>query len=297
LAVGLQPAFVTGLGTLYEGDCLDILGRLPSGCVDTVFADPPFNLAKDYGPAVNDRRDAGDYLRWCRRWLDECCRILKPGGAIFVYHLAKLNLALGCHLVERGLAFRHWIAIGNKSCLPIRGRLYPAHYGLLYFCKGKPRTFRRIRTPIETCRHCKKELKDYGGHRDKMNADGVNLTDMWTDIAPVRHRKFKSSGRKTNALSTRILERVVDMTTDEGDVVLDPFGGSGTTYSVGERKGREWIGVEIEVGSVRAIVDRLSGRDAVRDHENPDRVDGAATPPGGSDAAPRGLIGPARDGP
>ena len=138
--------------------------------------------------------------------------ILKPGGAFFLYNIPRWNIELGHHLNKRGMQFRHWITVSIKFGLPIQGRLYPAHYSLLYYTKGKPKTFRKIRTPIETCRHCGGEIKDYGGHRDAMNDLGVNLMDVWTDIPPVRHGKFKSSKRKANALSTKILDRVVEMT-------------------------------------------------------------------------------------
>jgi site-specific DNA-methyltransferase (adenine-specific) len=157
-----------------------------------------------------------------------------------------------------------------KLLLPIPGRLYPAHYSLLYYTKGKPNTFRRIRTPIERCRHCEGELKDYGGHRGSLNGKGINLTDVWTDIPPVRHWKFKSKKRKANALSTKLLDRVVEISTEERDVVLDPFGGSGTTYAVCERKDRRWVGIEIE--STQAIIDRLS-RDELGHHRNDDVLD------------------------
>ena len=164
-----------------------------------------------------------------------------------------------------GMQFRHWIAVSLKFGLPIPGRLYPAHYSLLYYTKGKPKTFRRIRTPIETCRHCGGEIKDYGGHRDAMNERGVNLMDVWTDVPPVRHGKFKSSKRKANAVSTKILDRVVEMTTREGELVLDPFGGSGTTFAVCERKNRRWLGIEID--STDAIIERLIRRRAARPQE------------------------------
>jgi site-specific DNA-methyltransferase (adenine-specific) len=269
---GLEPIFATDLGALYRGDCLDVLPRLPAECVDTAVADPPFNLGKKYGRRVNDRRAEGEYLDWSRAWLDECCRVVKPGGAIFVYSLPRWGFQLATHLDGRGMHFRHWIAVGNKSRKWIPGRLYPAHYALLYFTKGAPATFRRIFTPIELCRHCKREIKDYGGHRDAMNPNGVNLTDIWMDIAPVRHGKFKAAGRMVNTLSTRILDRTVEMTTRPGDLVLDPMGGGGTTYAVCEKKGRRWVGIEIEVEAIDAIVDRLSGRGELCDHKNPDRV-------------------------
>ena len=246
----------TDRGVLFEGDCLKILPLIDDESVHTVFADPPFNLSKHYGEKVNDDLPDREYIAWCKDWLVHCRRVLKPGGALFVYNLPKWNILIGAFLTEMGMLFRHWVAVSIKLSLPIPGRLYPAHYSLLYFTKGKPRIFRRIRTPITTCRHCGGEIRDYGGHRGAMNPNGVNLTDVWDDIPPVRHWKFKSRKRTANQLSTKLLDRVVQMSTEEDDVVLDPFGGSGTTYDVCERLKRYWIGIEKE--SCEAIVERLS---------------------------------------
>jgi len=69
-------AYRTDLGALYEGDCLDLFPWIESDSVDTVFADPPFNLAKQYGKAVNDEKSDEEYLVWCRKWLDECIRVI-----------------------------------------------------------------------------------------------------------------------------------------------------------------------------------------------------------------------------
>jgi site-specific DNA-methyltransferase (adenine-specific) len=267
----LSPVFVTDLGALFKGDCTQVLPHLREESVDTVFADPPFNLGKEYGGRVNDRLKDEEYLEWCKEWINECQRILKPGGAFFLYNIPRWNIELGHHLNTIGMQFRHSIAVSIKFGLPIPGRLYPAHYSLLYYSKGKPKTFRKIRTQIETCRHCDGEIRDYGGHRGAMNARGVNLMDVWADIPPVRHWKFKSPKRKANALSTKILDRVVEMSTVEGEVVLDPFGGSGTTFAVCERKNRRWLGIEIE--STDVIIERLSGGD-LHYHKNEDYVEG-----------------------
>jgi site-specific DNA-methyltransferase (adenine-specific) len=195
---------------------------------------------------------------------------LKPGGSLFVYNLPKWNILLGAFLMQAGMEFRHWISIEMSACLPIQGRLHPSHYGLLYFTKGRPKTFHRIRTPILKCRHCGGEIKDYGGHRGAMNPEGVTLKDVWSDIPPVRHWKFKTKSRRANALSTKLVERVVEMSTVPGDLVLDPFGGSGTTFVVCESKARRWIGIEIE--SCTPIVDRLK-TDKIRFHRNGDYVE------------------------
>ena len=269
LPIEIQPTLTTQLGCLYQADCLTVLPSIPDESVDTVFADPPFNLGKHYGSLVSDSQSTPDYVRWCHQWLKECVRVLRPGGSIFVYNLPRWNVTIGHYLDTIGLTFRHWIAIENNNRLPIQGRLYPSHYSLIYYTKGRPRTFRRIRTPIETCRHCGREIKDYGGHRKAMHPDGVNLKDIWTDIPPVRHWKFKPTSRQTNSLSTKVLERVVEISTKRGDLVLDPFGGSGTTYAVCEQRGRRWIGVELE--DVTAILDRLNG--TVINHANRDIVE------------------------
>ena len=269
-SVKLPTPYISAFGALFSGDCMAVLPHIRDSVVDTVFADPPFNLGKSYGKNSNDLRSEGDYLKWCKEWVAECVRTIKPGGAFFLYNLPKWNVQLGSHLSSLGMDFRHWIAVEISACLPIPGRLHPSHYSLLYYTKGKPKTFRRIRTPIQTCRHCRGEVKDYGGHRDAMNPKGVNLKDVWTDIPPVRHWKFKSKDRRANALSTKILDRVVEMSTVPGNLVLDPFGGSGTTFAVCEKKGREWIGMEIDFA--QEIIDRIEGGE-IRSHKNDDYVE------------------------
>jgi site-specific DNA-methyltransferase (adenine-specific) len=266
----VPPYFATELGAIFFGDSLKILPLLRDEVIDTVFADPPFNIGKKYGKNTDDLRPDDEYLLWCRQWLGECVRVLQPGGSLFLYNLPKWNILLGSFLVDQGLTFRHWIAIEISACLPIPGRLHPSHYSLLYFTKGKPKTFRRIRTPIVTCRHCGGEIKDYGGHRGALNPKGVTLKDVWTDIPPVRHWKYKSKTRPANALSTKILDRVIEMSTQPGELVLDPFGGSGTTFAVCEAKHRHWIGIEIDHGE--EIVERLKYGE-IKTHKNSDYVE------------------------
>lgn len=266
-----EPVYASSLGALFSNDCMAVLPCIRDGMVDAVFADPPFNLGKEYGNNSDDSRPDAEYLNWCKQWISQCVRTLKPGGAFFLYNLPKWNILLGAYLSELGMEFRHWIAVEISACLPIPGRLHPSHYSLLYYTKGKPKTFRRIRTPILQCRHCGGEIKDYGGHRDAMNPKGVTLKDVWTDIPPVRHWKFKSKDRRANALSTKILDRVVEMSTTPSDLVLDPFGGSGTTFAVCEKKDRHWIGIEIDFS--QEIIDRLE-TGQIHSHKNYDFIEG-----------------------
>lgn len=127
--------YKTKLGALFDGDCLDILPAFRDEIIDTIFADPPFNLNKVYGAKTKDNRPENEYIKWCHRWIDECIRLLRPGGAFFLYNLPRWNILLGAYLMDKGLEFRHDISIEMKSGLPISGKLYPAHYSLLYFTK------------------------------------------------------------------------------------------------------------------------------------------------------------------
>ncbi len=251
----LQPKLSTNLGLLYATDCFNLFPALRDESIDCVFADPPFNLGKDYGGgAVKDALKRLDYLKWSFAWIDECTRLLKPGGALFVYILPQWGYHLAGHIEERGMLFRHWIALSMKGTFPRGRKLYPAHYAVLYFTKGEPKTFNRVRLPIPTCRHCGKDIKDYGGHRKYLNPLGLNLTDFWDDTAPARHQKFKTRGH-INELKPMIPGRCIQMATNEGDVVLDPFGGGGSTYEAAQGLKRYWLGSEITTSA--AICERF----------------------------------------
>ena len=123
-------------------------------------------------------------------------------------------------------------------------KLYPAHYALLYYTRGQPKTFNRLRVPVPTCRHCGKEVKDYSGHRDKLNPLGLNLTDFWEDTSPNRHRKFKVRPG-VDELKLMIPERAILISTNENDIVFDPFGGGGATFQAAELNHRFSIGTEL----------------------------------------------------
>ena len=90
-----------------------------------------------------------------------------------------------------------------------------------------------------------------------MNPLGVNLSDVWTDIPPVRHAKYKK--RDANALSLKLMDRIISMTTDPGSLILDPFGGSGTTFVAAELKNRRWIGSELHCEDIIERFNSLEG--------------------------------------
>jgi site-specific DNA-methyltransferase (adenine-specific) len=242
------------LGTLHQGDCIDLLLNTASDSFDLIFADPPFNLKKFYLSEIDDDLGYTEYIQWTESWLKECIRVLKPGGALFLWNIPRWNTYFSEYL-NRRLYFRHWIATDIKYSLPIAGRLYPSHYSLLYYTKGdNGSTFHPDRLPMEICPKCYTDLKDYGGYKNKMNPSGINISDIWYDIPPVRHSKYKKR-KEANELSIKLLDRIIEMASNEGDHIFDPFGGAGTTYAVAEMKNRKWTGIEL--GPVDIIIKRF----------------------------------------
>jgi site-specific DNA-methyltransferase (adenine-specific) len=254
-AIETNPKLITPHGVLYKSDCLDLMRSLPSESIDCIFADPPFNLGKQYNNGKSDLLSEDHYLDWCRLWITESIRLLKTGGAMFVYNLPRWAYQMAAYMEQQEMEFRHWIAVSMKGTFPRGNKLYPAHYALLYFTKGPPKTFNRVRLPIPTCRHCGKDIKDYGGHRKYLNPAGLNLTDFWDDTSPARHSKNKSRWH-INELKPTIPERCIEISTIPGEIVLDAFGGGGSTYITAERLHRFWIGSEI--GPCEPILDRFA---------------------------------------
>jgi site-specific DNA-methyltransferase (adenine-specific) len=250
-----SPIFKTGLGELYNGDCIKFLRTVEDEKFDLIFADPPFNLSKIYLSEIDDDLDHEEYISWTEDWLAECVRTLKEGGSLFIWNLPKWNSYLSAFLNKR-LNFRHWIATDIKYSLPISKRLYPSHYSLLYYVKGPAaKAFHPDRLPMDVCPKCYADLKDYGGYKDKMNPNGINLTDIWYDIPPVRHHKYKRR-KEANELSIKLLDRILEMSSNKGDLIFDPFGGAGTTYIVAEIKERRWMGIEL--GPCDDIIERFN---------------------------------------
>lgn len=249
----MKAYLTTQKGALFNCDCLDLLSEVPSNSINCIFADPPFNIDKDYKNGFNDSRDDSVYLDWSKQWIMESVRVIEPGGSFFLYSIPKWAFHFASWL-DGPMQFRHWIALTMKGSYPRGKRLYPAHYALLYFTKGDPRVFNHVRIPIQQCRHCGGDIKDYGGHRKYLNPDGLNLTDFWEDTSPNRHRGTKARPG-INELKPMIPSRAIQISTNEGDVVMDPFGGGGSTFQEAERLNRYWIGSEI--GDCSVIENRL----------------------------------------
>jgi site-specific DNA-methyltransferase (adenine-specific) len=242
-------------GEIVCADAFDFLTSLQDNSADIVFIDPPFNLGKSYGRRGpdGDRLHEVEYLRFMTGILERSIQVLKPGGALFLYHVPRWASTFA-EVLSKELVFRHWIAISMKNGFVRRERLYPAHYALVYFTKGKPAHFARPKIAPPRCPHCGQFIRDYGGYEEHIR-NGINLSDIWDDVSPVRHKKYKK--RKANELPMIIPRRAIEIAGHRNGLFVDPFAGSGSALIMARTKGMRFVGCDRERSNCKLIVTRF----------------------------------------
>jgi site-specific DNA-methyltransferase (adenine-specific) len=253
---------------LHCEDCVAGLARLPEGCVDLAFADPPFNIGYEYD-VYDDRREAEHYLDWTRRWGAGVVRALKPTGAFWLAigddFAAELKMIFQREL---GLTCRSWVIWYYTFGVNCTKKFSRSHTHLFYFVKDKKRyTFHDEAVRVPSARQLV-----YADAR--ANARGRLPDDTWilrpqdlpdgfkpgedTWYFPRVCGTFKErAGWHGCQMPEQLLGRIIRLCSNERETVLDPFGGSGTTLVVAKKLGRKWLGFELSKQYARQIQARL----------------------------------------
>ena len=243
------------LDTILDGDCIDVMRSLPAGSVDLIFADPPYNLQLkgELHRPDNSKVDAVDdawdqfgsfaaYDKFTNEWLSAAKRLLKPNGAIWVIGSYHNVFRLGTELQNQGFWILNDVVWRKSNPMPnFRGmRLTNAHETLIWASKG--------------------EGSKYTFNYEALKAlnEGIQMRSDWVLPICTGHERLKDSdGNKAHPTQKpeSLLHRLILGTTNAGDVVLDPFFGTGTTGAVAKMLGRNYIGIEREA-SYRAVAER-----------------------------------------
>ena len=251
------PAPALPLDTIVEDDCIAAMARLPAASIDMVFADPPYNLQLGgdlFRPeggrvdAVDDAWDKfasfADYDAFTRAWLAEARRILKPDGTLWVIGSYHNIYRVGAALQDAGYWILNDIIWRKANPMPnFRGtRFTNAHETLIWASRA--------------------EASRYTFNYRAMKAlnDELQMRSDWTiPICAGGERVKAEGGAKAHPTQKpeALLYRVLLACTHPGDVVLDPFFGTGTTGAVARRLGRRWIGIEREPRYVRVARERI----------------------------------------
>ena len=241
------------LDRVYCGDAIEILKKFPDNSVDLVFADPPYNLDKSYN-FYDDGKEDQRYIEWCNSWLKEYIRVLKPTGSLYILNLPKWAIYHASFLSQY-LYLQNWI-VWDAISEP-RGKIMPAHYALLFYTKHPTNfTFNYqdvglVDAPVFCLREsCIKQRKKQGIDPK------IPLTDIWWDIHRIRHRKNRDL--HPCQLPDRLMERIILLSSNKGDIVLDALCGVGTTAIAAYRLGRRYIAIDIDEHYVEITREKLA---------------------------------------
>lgn len=239
---------------LYNSDVLKVLSDIPDKTVDLVFADPPFNLDKEYEKKLSPE----EYYLWCYKWISEGWRVLKDNGSFFLmtaqHHVGKMMQGL-----ESGGFYRNMI-IWHNSSMPVKNKFCTGYQPILYYVANEKRfTFNY---GVE-----KRESKAVlpWGRKNKAHS----IKDIWDDIPFISGGCMASSeailspGTKKKAhpcqMPIKLADRIVKYCSNAGDTVIDLFAGSGTMLSSCRKLNRHIIGIEVSREYCDNIVSRLNG--------------------------------------
>ncbi len=244
------------VGQILDGDCIEAMRALPSASIDLIFADPPYNLqlggdlSRPDGSHVDAVTDDWDkfasfatYDQFSREWLTEARRLLKPNGSIWVIGSYHNIFRLGALMQDMGFWILNDIVWRKANPMPnFKGtRFTNAHETLIWASMGE------------------KAKYTFNYRLMKTLNDELQMRSDWVLPICSGQERLKKGGTKVHPTQKpeALLYRVMLATTNKGDVVLDPFFGTGTTGAVAKRLGREWIGCERESIYREAALERI----------------------------------------
>jgi DNA modification methylase len=272
------------LGRVHNRDCVKGLSALDGRSIDLVFADPPFNIGYDYD-VYEDRRGADDYVCWSRAWIEGVIRILKPNGTFWLAigdeFAAELKVLCTRDL---GLFCRSWVVWFYTFGVHCTQKFTRSHAHLFHFVKDtKNFTFNSLAIRVPSARQL--VYADRRADPDGRVPDDTWITTpelpsgtpMWGGFVlrpqdiPDRFPPHSDTWYFSRVAGTfgerrgwhgcqmpeQLLGRIIRACSNEGDVVLDPFGGSGTTLAVAKKLRRQFVGFELSTAYAKKIEERL----------------------------------------
>lgn len=227
------------------GDALDLFKEIRSESVDLIIADPPYNLNKNYGNS-SDNLSFEEYINFTRNWISEAVRVLKPTGTIYIFMGFRFISYLYQILEkENHMNFVNWICWHYTQGVGKKRGFSPRHDDILMFSKSKKFIFNldNVRVPQKY-------------YRSINNMRGANPGDVW-EFSHI-HYCQKNRQQHPTQKPEGLIERMILASSSEGDLILDPFSGSGTTLRVSQQLKRNCIGFELNPDYVNLSNDRLN---------------------------------------
>lgn len=252
-----MEALEKGNHLIIWGDALDALSsKIPDNSVDLVFADPPYNIGKNFNGRKDKWISEKAYLQWCYKWIDLCLCKLKDEGSFYLMAATQNMPFFDIYLRDRICILSRIVWSYDSSGVQAK-KYYGSLYEPILFCvKDKQRyTFNADDILVEAKTGAKRKLIDYRKPVPTQYSSRKVPGNVW-EFPRVRYRMAEYEKHPTQK-PTVLLERVIRASSNPGDLVLDPFAGTFTTSFVAKKLGRQSIGIEIEEDYVKIGLRRL----------------------------------------
>jgi DNA modification methylase len=238
------------LDTIIQGDCISLLEGVEP-FADLVFADPPFNIGYKYD-VYEDTKAYDEYYAWTRAWMTACKNILKPTGSFWVAIGAEYAAEVRFIGRELGLTLRNWVIWHYTFGQNTKRKFARSHTHLFYFT-ADPVEFAFNDEAVRTFSDRERVYRD-----KRANPAGRLPDDVWTEFPRVCGTFAQREGWHPCQMPESLLARIVRVCSRPGDVVFDPFAGSGTTAVAAKRLGRRYAGIDISEDYVKNANQRLA---------------------------------------
>lgn len=254
-----------------RGDCLRTLRLMKSGCADLIFADPPYNLGKDFGNDSDKWDSAAEYVEWCKAWIDECMRVLKDSGTAYLMSATQYMPYLDIYVSEKYHVLCRIVWAYDSSGVQSKKMFGSLYEPILMANKSAkaPFTFNQQAILVEAKTGATRKLMDYRKDPPQPYHTTKVPGNVWT-FPRVRYKMEEYENHPAQKPES-LLERMILASSNPGDLVLDPFAGSFTAPAVAVRLGRAAVGIELneayfEIGVRRTgIAERYKGKVLVKE--------------------------------
>lgn len=237
-------------------DALEALKTLPDNSVDLIFADPPYNIGKNFNGKIEKWDTEESYLEWCYEWLDLCVQKLKPNGSFYVMTATQFMPYFDIHLRKKLTILSRLVWSYDSSGVQAK-KYYGSMYEPILFCvKDKNNyTFNTNDILVEAKTGAKRKLIDYRKAVPTVYNSEKVPGNVW-EFSRVRYRMDEYENHPTQK-PISLLERIIKASSNVGDLVLDPFSGTFTTCYVAKELNRNSIGIELQDEYVKIGLRRL----------------------------------------
>jgi len=238
------------------GDALEALRVLPNDSIDLIFADPPYNIGKNFNGHVEKWKTEESYLEWCYEWLDLCITKLKPNGSLYVMTATQYMPFFDIYLRKKLYVLSRIVWSYDSSGVQAKNYYGSMYEPILFAVKDKENyTFNTNNILVEAKTGAKRKLIDYRKSVPSVYNSQKVPGNVW-DIPRVRYRMDEYENHPTQK-PIALLERIIYASSNYGDLVMDPFSGTFTTCYVAKELGRKSIGIELQDEYVKIGLRRL----------------------------------------